>query len=201
MSAGATLITGFGPFPGVEHNPSGWLVQVLARTLEMPLIAAVLPVSWQGAWTALAPLLDAEQPRDVILFGVSGAARGFSLEQRAYNAREPRRDASGVAPIAGSLVPMAGEILEATLPLQPIASAVARKGIPIALSDNPGRYLCNAVMFHALLWAQTRSARVGFVHIPLIGEDAALAPANALTGARLIIETAARENSPAPVTA
>ncbi len=200
MSAGATLITGFGPFPGVERNPSGWLVQVLARTLEMPLISAVLPVSWQGAWAALEPLLDGEQPRQIILFGVSGTAHGFCLEQRAYNAGEPRRDAAGVAPTPGSLVPGAGEILEATLPVQPIASALARNGIPTALSTDPGRYLCNAVMFHALHWARRRSTRVGFVHIPRIGAEAPLAPADALAGARLVIETAARADADALVT-
>jgi len=190
VKAPKVLITGFGPFPGVAWNPSGWLVQTLARTHERPLAAAVLPVSWTGAWAALAPLLDAACPRHVILFGVSRTARGFHLEQRAYNTRNGHPDADGTTPEEQWLLPAHAESLDATLPLAPIASAVAAAGIPVALSDDPERYLCNALLFRALHWAQDKPTRVGFVHIPHLAETGPLTLAQALTGARIIVEAA-----------
>lgn len=201
MSAPEVLITGFGPFPGVAWNPSAWLVQTLAQRHTSPLTAAVLPVSWQGAWAALEPLLEAVRPRQVILFGVSRHARGFQLEQRAYNERSPQPDANGAAPPGRRLLCSSAETLDATLPISSIASTVAAANIPVALSEDPGRYLCNALLFHALHWAQDKATRVGFVHIPHIAEAGPLTPAQALTGARLVVETALRAESPVQVTA
>lgn len=201
MNAPEVLITGFGPFPGVAWNPSAWLVQMLARRHDRPLAAAVLPVSWAAAWAALEPLLDAVRPRHVILFGVSREARGFCLEQRAYNERGPHPDADGAAPDDHRLLPCHPESIDATLPLDPIASAIAGAEIPVALSDDPGRYLCNALLFHTLHWAQDTPTRVGFVHIPHLAQSTPLTPAQALTGARLIVETAVSADRAAPVTA
>jgi len=61
--------------------------------------------------------------------------------------------------------------------------------------------LCNAMLFHALHWARDEPTRVGFVHIPQIGETGLLTPAQALTGARLIVETAIGAPSTAPTIA
>ncbi len=201
MSAREILIAGFGPFPGVAWNPSGWLAQTLARTHERPLAAAVLPVSWHSAWAVLAPLLEADRPRQVILFGVSGDAEGFCLEQRAYNARGPQADAHGETPEDRRLMHEPIETLDATLALPPIASALAAADLPVEVSTDPGRYLCNALLFHALHWARGRPTRVGFVHIPHLGDAGPLTPAEALTGARLIVETAISAERAVPATA
>ena len=201
MSREEMLVTGFGPFPGVPWNPSSWLVQTLARTHERPLAAAVLPVSWQSAWAALEPLLEAARPRQIIMFGVSRQARGFRLEQRAYNARSQHADADGAEPQTLQLLPTHAETIDATMLLAPIASAVAAADIPVALSDDPGRYLCNALLFHTLAWTQNKPTRVGFVHIPNISEIGWLSPAQALAGARIIVETALRADRGAPITA
>lgn len=201
MNSREVLITGFGPFPGVAWNPTAWLVQTLARTHSRPLTAAVLPVSWQSAWAALEPLLEAAQPRQVILFGVSREARGFCLEQRAFNARSEHADAEGATPENQRLLDSPAENLDATLPLTSIASTIDAAGFPVELSDDPGRYLCNAMLFHALHWAQGTRTRVGFVHIPHLGETGPLTPVQALTGARLIVETGISAESAVPATA
>ncbi len=201
MSAPEVVITGFGPFPGVAWNPSGWLAQTLARTHERPLAAAVLPVSWHSAWGVLEPLLEDLRPRQLILLGVSREARGFCLEQRAYNSRSDHADADGATPENQRLLPTHAESLDATLPLPTIASALAAADIPVEVSTDPGRYLCNAMLFHALHWARDEPTRVGFVHIPQIGETGLLTPAQALTGARLIVETAIGAPSTAPTIA
>jgi pyroglutamyl-peptidase len=201
LSAPEVLITGFGPFPGVAWNPSGWLAQMLARGHARRVAAAVLPVSWTGAWGALEPLLEAARPRQVILFGVSREARGFCLEQRAFNARSDHADAEGATPENQLLLDSPAENLDATLPLSSIASTIDAAGFPVELSDDPGRYLCNAMLFHALHWAQGTPTRVGFVHIPHLAETGPLTPAQALTGARLIVETAISAESAVPATA
>jgi len=201
MSGPDVLITGFGPFPGVEWNPTGWLVQRLARTQHPSVTAAVLPVSWHSAWAGLEPLLEAARPRLVIHFGVSSEADGFCLERRAYNACSPLLDADGAAPDDSQVVPSPVASLDVTLPLKLICAAVASANIRVTRSDDPGRYLCNALLFRTLHWAQGTRTCAGFVHIPHIVESGVLPAAQALAGARLIIEAALHAETTTTVTA
>lgn len=198
MTPEKLLVTGFGPFPGVARNLSGWLAQELARCHHAAIAAAVLPVCWQGAWAALAPLLDAERPRHVVLFGVSSGARGFCLEQYAYNEVAYTVDALGRHPAAERLSTHGPERREASLPAGDIAAALTAAGLPVETSCDPGRYLCNATLYRALEWAERAGgARAGFIHIPAgIAENSTaepgLSPADLLTGAQLIVDTALR---------
>ncbi|MFP3920948.1 MAG: pyroglutamyl-peptidase I [Dichotomicrobium sp.] len=206
MSAPDTevLMTGFGPFPGVARNPSGWLVQTLAHTSGAApgcgLTAAVLPVGWRDAWGTLEPLLDSLRPRHVILFGVAAQAQGFRLEHRAHNAVAAREDAHGEHPEGERILSHGPDTLDATLPFATVAAALAAAGLPVEISHDPGRYLCNALLYHTLHWSRANPpARAGFVHIPHHdpeNPDAAppLDGARLLTGARLIVETAIRQS-------
>jgi len=198
MTPQKLLVTGFGPFPGVARNLSGWLAQELARSHDAELVAAVLPVCWQGAWAALAPLLDAERPRHVVLFGVSAGARGFCLEQYAYNEVAHTVDALGRHPRAEWLSTRGPAMRKASLPDGEIAAALAGAGLPVETSRDPGRYLCNATLYRTLEWAeQSGAARAGFIHIPSgIAKNSPaglnLNTTDLLTGARLIVDTVLR---------
>lgn len=204
MNGPALLVTGFGPFPGVPRNLSGWLAQTIARSRDAGAAAAVLPVCWHGAWAVLEPLLEAERPRVILSFGVSSEARGFCLEQCAYNVAAAVSDMQGRPPAGGRLSENGPDMREATLPLGEIAATLASAGLPVSTSNDPGRYLCNATLYRTLEWAEaTGSATAGFVHIPAtIGENAPAEPdlsqSDLLTGARLIAETALRAAQPRP---
>jgi pyroglutamyl-peptidase len=204
MSRAEVLVTGFGPFPGVAHNLSGWLAQMLARTHGAKVMAAVLPVCWDGAWGALAPLLEEVRPRHVILFGVSHATSGFQLEQCAYNTASGQADAHGRCPPDNRLIPHGPAMREASLPARKIAAAMTGVGLPVEISSDPGRYLCNATLYRTLDWAaQNGTARAGFIHIPAgIAENSSAGPGlsagDLLTGARLIVDTVLRADWPKP---
>jgi len=212
MSAPGTevLITGFGPFPGVARNASGWLVQTLARTqgasLPGSLTAAVLPVSWRDAWGVLEPLLDRRRPRRIIMFGVSAQASGFCLEQRSYNAVSTMADAHGERPAEERLHQDGPDILDSTLPVCEIAAALSASGLATEISHDPGRYLCNALFYQTLHWTRAHpDVRAGFVHIPQDAPEMAsgvrlLDSTRLLTGARLIVETAIRRSRTAQAT-
>jgi len=205
------LITGFGPFPGVARNVSGWLVQTLARDYAVArcggLAAAVLPVSWRDAWGVLEPLLDHRRPRQIIMFGVSAQASGFCLEQRSYNVVSAMADADGERPGDERLCQDGPEMLDSTLPVCEIAAALSASGLQAEISHDPGRYLCNALSYQTLHWARADpDMRAGFVHIPqeapeMAGDVRLLDSTRLLTGARLIVETAIRRSRTAQATA
>lgn len=160
------LITGFGPFPGVPDNLSARLARELAR--QTAAVWAVLPTEWDTAWKRLRLLLQHERPDIVIHFGVSRTACGFCLERRAYNEVHPMPDACGRLPGHRQVRPGGRERLDVTLSYDSILHALREHALPARCSDDPGRYLCNFVLYNTLDWLQTaaRPVRAGFVHIP-----------------------------------
>jgi pyroglutamyl-peptidase len=167
------LITGFGPFPGVSRNASGELATELARVArarhpQIEFAGAVLPVDWAEAPASLSQLLLEHRPTIALHFGVSSRATGFVIETLAHNAVANLPDESGRHAPSASLIAGDRPQRTATLPVRRILSTLTDAGYPARLSQDPGRYLCNAVMFHSLKCAvrTVPRTRTGFIHIP-----------------------------------
>lgn len=169
------LVTGFGPFPGMPFNASGALIRALAETprrgIPGPrLITAVLPTDWRLALAQLRGVIAGARPHAALHFGVSARARGFAIETRAFNQTCARADCAGCQPPGRCIRRNAPGVLRATLPATRLVQRLRMAGIPAALSNDAGRYLCNAVMFESLWLAETgRIPCAGFIHIPALG--------------------------------
>jgi pyroglutamyl-peptidase len=182
------LLTGFGPFPGVPVNATALLVPRIARALRLrrPDIAvktAVLPTEWgRGRADARAAVI-ASRAQIVLHFGVSAQATGFVIERQGASACRMVPDAAGVLPpVTAPAVwaanpttapaPVAdlvgdGPTVPARVPVARIVDGLARLGLPVAVSDDAGGYLCNAVLYQSLtLPTAVRPPVVGFVHVP-----------------------------------
>ncbi|MEO0620055.1 MAG: hypothetical protein AAFZ01_12360 [Pseudomonadota bacterium] len=173
------LITGFGPFPGVPRNISGevafncaeiWTRDLLDRfTVE----AHVLPTAWQHAPQRVRACLRASQPDIAMHLGVSARATGIVLERTARNACDGRVDEAGHAQPEGALDPSAPGSLETRAPVLAMRDALVRQGFSATVSDDAGRYLCNAIYHESL----TRSRETGaprhalFIHLPVTLAD------------------------------
>ncbi len=196
------LLTGFGPFPGVEHNASADLALTLARKAgqrhaDLRFVADVLPVNWRQAPQRTCDLIGQHWPVVSLHFGVSARATGFVIEAYAYNATHSMPDSSGQ--IAGSIDLVAGDRprRSATLPVRRIVQTLLEAGLPAELSSDPGRYLCNAVLYHSLRLASrtTPRLRTGFIHIPATldssvgGENSLISWPQAIDGGLRLIET------------
>lgn len=156
----AAWVTGFGPFPGVDDNPSVRVALALARTLGAAP-AEVLPVSWERALHN--PVDDAP----AIHVGVATRRRSVCIERVAYNLASKHQDADGVRR-PGPLQLGAPERVVSTLPCAAIARELAQTH-PARVSADPGRYLCNGRLFASLV---ARRGRALFVHIPPTAPDA-----------------------------
>lgn len=180
------LLTGFGPFPGVERNASAELALTLARMgaqrhAHVRFVADVLPVDWRHAPQRIEELMIHHRPAVSLHFGVSARATGFVIEAHAYNAAIAMPDQSGQT--AGSVDLVAGDRprRSVTLPVLRMVRDLSAAGFPAALSSDPGRYLCNAVLYQSLRHAARTKPRLrtGFIHIPAtlesgVGGDASL---------------------------
>ena len=173
------LVTGFEPFPGAPVNPTEWLVAALQKTTpEVPGMGAfraeVLPVDYATVADRLSGLGLEFQPDIAVHFGLAQSCSGFRLERVARNVFiAPRPDNAGVVPAAGPICP-GPELLPSSLPLEKIYRALLSAGLPAEWSDDAGGYLCNVVFTLSAAGgaAGFHPSVSGFVHVPLLSQDA-----------------------------
>jgi len=195
MAHARILLTGFGPFPDVPENASAWLVNRLAshlRASDLPaeIHTAILPVDWHRGPHRVQRLLARVKPHIALHFGVSGAARGFVIEQRARNACAALPDATGALPECTHVEPQGPRIRFVALPVPEIVAALRGLKLPVTRSKDAGAYLCNAVLYTSLASsvASRNHAVTGFIHIPaVIGPDGPLSQDDALRGGLAIL--------------
>lgn len=178
MAQPRVLVTGFQPFGGSTDNPSMRVVERLATDPPpgVDLRTGLLPVTWGGAWPALSELLGRHRPDLVLLLGQSGKRPRVTVERFALNFGQGRiPDNDGVSRGPSPLVDGAPLALAASIEVDTVVDAMQSTGAPAGSSHEAGTFLCNAVLYHALLHASPRQ-RVGFIHMPMFpgqsGSDA-----------------------------
>ncbi|MEO8701839.1 MAG: hypothetical protein ABI867_17475 [Kofleriaceae bacterium] len=168
------LVTGFQPFPadGWHENVSAVAVTAMnpAVLRGAQVMRLVLPVEYDRAAAAIAEVIARCEPATVISFGQGGGA--IALEQVAYNLQDTGEISGGVPDNRG-VIRGAQPIDEAApatrdtlLPLDAIRAALEAAGEAPQDSTDPGRYICNNVMFQNVAVMEPRGGRGGFIHLP-----------------------------------
>jgi pyroglutamyl-peptidase len=180
----SALVTGFEPFDGAVVNPSQLLVERLAADPPpgLELATAVLPVSYARAAAALSAAVSAAEPRLVVCFGQADGRPGISVERFALNIEDSASADNDGLVSAREIDPQGPAAYRTTLPVEEIVAALRAEGIPVATSRDAGGFLCNHVFYVLMrLLAQERPVtRGGFVHLPLLPEQALETPAACL---------------------
>jgi pyroglutamyl-peptidase len=191
----SVLVTGFEPFGGSTVNPS----QQLVDAFEGDAAKALLPVSYARAAGALRDAIAEHEPALVICFGQADGRTGITVERFAHNLDEATTTDNDEAPGSGAPIDPDGPVAyPSSLPVDDIVAALRAEGIPAAPSRDAGGFLCNHVFYVLMrtLEQAGRATRGGFVHIPLLPEqaldkDAASMPLETLVrAAQIIVETA-----------
>lgn len=187
------LVTGFEPFGGSSVNPS----QQLVDALDGDVAKALLPVSYARAADALRHAIAEHEPDVVICFGQADGRTGISVERFAHNLDEATTTDNDEAPGSGAPIDTDGPTaFPSSLPVDGIVAALRAEGIPAAPSRDAGGYLCNHVFYVLMRTLEMRGGRGGFVHVPLLPEqaldkDSASMPLETLVrAAQIIVETA-----------
>jgi pyroglutamyl-peptidase len=180
------LFSAFGPFPGVEVNPSP-LVARRAQTLlaeRRPGLSTrlvELPTHFGGAWEVLSEVLEQERQTQplvmVAALGVSGRADRLTLERTAVNFRRGGRpDAAGAALEDGEVLPQGPAQLLTRLPVAALVERLTQEGFMTKTSDDAGAYVCNEIFYRLLHWAQSSGwgGVASFFHVPHVPATRAL---------------------------
>ena len=176
MTPGATrqiLLTGFDPFDGDPVNPSGEVAKQLEGRMvgDHVVRSAILPVQHEAARAVVAPLLEAPGLAAVVHLGLAGGRARISLERVAVNVMDySRPDAHGQVLRDVACVEGGPAACFSTLPLRTMLAALTAEGIPAAISNTAGTYLCNDISYTTLhaLARRGRSTPAGFVHLPFL---------------------------------
>jgi pyroglutamyl-peptidase len=170
------LITGFDPFGGEALNPS-WEVAKQLNGKEVKgaqLVVAKLPCVFSQSLGAIAAAIQLHQPDAVIALGQADGRSDFSIERVAINVCDARiPDNDGAQPVDEPVIAQGPAAFFSTLPVKKIASHLKAQGIPVAISQTAGTFVCNQVFYglqHLLCNTKVLS---GFVHVPLLPSQAA----------------------------
>lgn len=174
------LLTGFAPFGGDAGNPSWEAVRALdgARIRGHRIATRCLPVEFGRSLKELRAAIRELKPALVLCVGVAGGRAEVSIERVAINVDDARiPDNAGASPVDLPVVEGGPAAYFATLPIKSILLALRAAGIPAAVSQTAGTYVCNH-LFYGLMHALRRTPKVrgGFIHVPYAPADAARHP-------------------------
>ena len=168
------LLSGFAPFDGAELNESWEAVRaavpaLVARGVDAE--AVELPVEFGAGSALLAEAVRALRPSLVVAVGLAAGRSAITPERVAINLRDARiPDNAGASPVDEPVVPGAPVGRFSTLPIKAMVAALAADGVPAAVSQTAGTYVCNDVFYALQHLLATEPAlegiRGGFVHVP-----------------------------------
>jgi len=206
------LLTGFEPFDKDPLNPS-WEV---ARALDgwqpatpggaCTVRAVQLPCVFGDAIARLQQAVAQWQPTLVICLGLAGGRTEITPERVAINVDDARiPDNAGRQPVDTAVHPGGPAAYFSTLPIKAMVRDMRAQGVPAAVSNTAGTFVCNHLFYALMHHLATRAAgasgaaavRGGFIHVPTLPELAALHPgmpsmalATQVRGLQVAIETA-----------
>lgn len=173
------LLTGFAPFGGETLNPSWEAVCRLdgERLGDLTVVAAQLPTEFGAALRVLDELLERHRPTLVVAVGQAGGRAELSLERIAINVDDARiPDNAGRQPIDEPVVAGGPAAYFSTLPIKAMTRVLRDAGIPAAVSQTAGTFVCNHVFYGLQHRLQGSGVRGGFIHIPYLPAQAAAQP-------------------------
>ncbi len=167
------LITGFNPFGGGNVNPSWEAVTLLPEQVgEYKVYKLPIPTVFGIAAQMILAEAEKLQPDAIISVGLAGGRDAVTPERIAVNIRDARiPDNRGFQPGGDRVVPEGPAAYFSTLPVEKMALAIRQVGIPAAVSNTAGTFVCNDVLYTLLHHFNGTPVRVGFIHVPYLPEQ------------------------------
>ena len=164
------LLTGFEPFGKATLNPSGEIVKQISGD---NIVTAILPVAYAKSAERLLELIAQHNPDVVICLGQAEGRTQITPERIAINLDDARlADNDGEVRNDVPILVGGPVAYESTLPIKDFVKAINAAGVSAAVSLSAGAFLCNHVFYVAQNKFAGTKVRSGFVHVPLMDEQA-----------------------------
>ena len=173
------LVSGFEPFGGAKLNPSKLLVVELKRIEfeNLELSTVILPVEFDRASEILLRAIREEKPAVVIAFGQAEGRTAINLEKVAINLDDARIPDNAGDQRENQVIDESGnDEYFSTLPIEAMVEAIKAGGYPAEISLSAGAFVCNHIFYGLQKELRGSGIRSGFVHLPLVSQQAAEFP-------------------------
>ena len=176
------LLTGFEAFGHTPINPAEQVARALDGTLveDAKIVARVVPNVFFKAIEVVRTAIEDLQPDIVLMLGEYGGRAVITVERIAHNLNDSTRyrlaDNDGIALQDRPTVPGGPVAYYSTLPIRAMVKAMRAAGVPTDISDTPGTFCCNHLMYGILHHIATTDlpVRAGWIHLPYLPSTAAL---------------------------
>ena len=167
------LITGFDPFGGQNINPSWEAVKRLPEEIgEYTVWKLQIPTVFDLAAQTVLEKAKEVCPDVIISVGQAGSRGAVTPERVGINIRDARiPDNQGNQPEDVPVVSDGPAAWFSTLPVKAMVENIKAAGLPGAVSNTAGTFVCNDVLYTLLHHYQGTGVRCGFIHVPWLPEQ------------------------------
>ena len=162
------LITGFDPFGGNSMNPSWVAVEMLPDHIgNFVLCKLPIPTVFGKAANIVLEKAKEFHPDVILCIGLAAGRDAVTPERIAVNIRDARiADNEGNQPAGDRIVPDGPAAYFSTVPVEKMAQSIRDAGVPAAVSNTAGTFVCNDTLYTLLHHYAGTDTRVGFIHVP-----------------------------------
>lgn len=169
------LVTGFDPFGGEKINPALEAVKGLADTIKGAEIKKLeIPTVFNKSAEVVKEVIEEFHPDYILNIGQAGGRYEISPERVAINVDDARiADNEGNQPIDVPIKEDGDAAYFTQLPVKAMVTAIKNAGIPGAVSNTAGTFVCNHIMYQVQYMIHTNFPNIkgGFIHVPYIPEQ------------------------------
>ena len=167
------LITGFDPFGGESINPSWEAVKLLPEEIgNYRLQKLQIPTVFGLGARRVLDMAEKIKPHVILCVGQAGKREAVTPERIAVNIRDAKiPDNQGNQPVGDYVCPQGPAAYFSTVDVMAMAQAVQSLGIPSAVSNSAGAFVCNDVLYTLLHRYHDTHTRVGFIHVPWLPQQ------------------------------
>lgn len=168
------LITGFDPFGGETVNPAWEAVSRLPDAIgPYRLTKLQIPTVFRTAAETVLAAAATDAPDVILCIGQAGGRNAVTPERVAINLMDARiPDNAGNQPTETPILPGGPDGLFSTVPVRAMADAIIAAGLPGAVSNTAGTFVCNDTLYRLLHHYAHTDVKVGFIHVPHLPEQA-----------------------------
>lgn len=164
------LLTAFDPFGGERTNAALEAQRhVPDEVAGAEIVKLTVPTVFDTCVETVVKAVQTYKPNAVLCLGQATGRRELTPERVAINVDDARiPDNAGAQPTDRPIDPNGPAAYFSTLPIKAMVSAMRDVGLPAAVSNTAGTFVCNHLMYgilHAL------DIPGGFMHVPAIPEQ------------------------------
>ena len=176
------LLTGFEAFGDTPVNPAETVSRALDGSLigDTKIVGRIVPNTFFECIEVVCAAIEEVNPSVVVMMGEYGGRAVITVERLAQNFNDSTRyslkDNRGVSMQGEPTIPDGPVAYFATLPLRAMVKSMRTAGIPSDISDAPGTFCCNHLMYGVLhhIARKNLPIRAGWIHLPHLPGVAAL---------------------------